>query len=265
MNYTDPSGRKPDSAEVDHLFEGTQYGTAERVMGLSQAILNSAQQYNPPFARLSVDNFAAIMVAVILNEQANHLGMGRGGTFAINIWEMCQWTWEFTDGLHGGNRWLEMTTGRESLSIGLVNFRVGTLREIQRGELPANEEEQRPTVLGGFDFGTKPLSNQLPQGHPDLRVGETSLLFDDTFSVQLLAANHHRALLAMQIAGMSFESLEQTVKSVSAWGNVGIVTPKLIQDNPKARRYGEVTWSKFTRAQNIVALMHQSGGSSSSW
>jgi len=251
--------RDPHRVELEQLFAGTRWGTIDRIMGLGSVILGTAKTYNPAFALRTTDEYAAIMVALLLNERGNPKEQQYGpvlSNLGLNAWNMCELgveTFRFHLGLEffAGFESLENEKGIKSLSIGLINTRNTVLRNIMNGIVPARDTERRPEQQVDFGF-----SGAL-QGAPPVNVpGEAALRMHDPFSVVLLGAQVKSALYAMQALQLPF-TLERVVKSVAGYHYTNRVHPDIIKEHAPTQKYANDAWAKYGRAERIVELMHQ--------
>ena len=248
--FGDTCGRtKPNPID---FFADTRPGTRERIFAQGSAIRSSAQRHNPPFSGLSHDQFAAIMVSIIMNEQ-----QAAAPEIVLDILDCLQ---EFA-----------VDVFDMEFSVGLVNFRLSVVGEIISATLPQNNEDGRPQVstvplapIQGIDNGTifielAPWQMDSVYGPNLVEVPATTanealsrIIADDALAIEFLATNLERGVYAMKQAGLLGISEERTVKSLAAWHNKGIVSPSLIDRNNEATSYAQSSWKYYTQGAHGV-------------
>jgi hypothetical protein len=200
---------------------------------LRPAIIAAARRHNrPELSGMSDYDFAVLIAQIMYNE---HFGW-----FEERVTPAQVFTPLYEDLQRETN-----AAGLSNLSVWPANIRPSVAVEILRRELPLPRSTSVMTVPIAVAGSRIDLKDYRSQAGLFTAVNEE--ISQPTLAVEYLAANLERGLYRAQIEGVPV-----TWRTLAAWHNQGIVSPRDIRDNPTASDYLRRCSAYLGRARALI-------------
>lgn len=191
---------------------------AEQMRQLRPVILQAAQRHNrPEISHMTDQEFAAVIALILYNENF--------GSFEDRFASVRPLTPLYQQLQVEANEF-----SGSNFSVWPANLRPSVALEILRQEVPVPAPTTvitRPITVTGSKIDINSY-----QSEAELYAAITREINDPVLAVSYLAANLERGLYRAQ-----YEGVPVTWRTLAAWHNQGIVSPKDIRRNPTARSY----------------------------
>jgi hypothetical protein len=206
---------------------------ARQMRSLRPAILEAARRHNrPELSHMTDREFAVVIALVLYNENF--------GSLEDRLPPLRPLTPFYQEAQFGLN-----TLGGGDLSVWPANLRPSVALEILRHELPVPDPKR--VITEPIDVAGSLVNPDAYQSRQALYAALTEEIADPTMAVEYLAANLERGLYRAR-----FEGVPVTWRTLAAWHNQGIVSPRDIRDNPTARDYVRRTSAYVAAAYALI-------------
>jgi hypothetical protein len=206
---------------------------AIEMRSLRPTIIAAARRHNrPELSGMSDYDFAVLIAQIMYNE---HFGW-----FEERVAPVQAFTPLYQDLQRETN-----AAGLANLSVWPANIRPSVAIEILRHEVPlprSTNVMSVPIAVAGSKIDLKSHRSQA-----GLYTAVTDEISQPRLAVEYLAANLERGLYRAQIEGVPV-----TWRTLAAWHNQGIVSPRDIRDNPTARDYLRRCSAYFGTARALI-------------
>jgi hypothetical protein len=206
---------------------------AAEMRSLQPAIIAAARRHNrPEISGMSDYDFAVLIAQVMYNE---HFGW-----FEERVTPVQVFTPLYQDLQRETN-----AAGLSNMSVWPANIRPSVAIEILRRELPLPRSTSVMTVPVAVAGSRIDLRSY--QSKAGLYMAVNEEISQPALAVEYLAANLERGLYRARIEGVPV-----TWRTLAAWHNQGIVSPRDIRDNPTARDYLRRCSAYLGRARALI-------------
>jgi hypothetical protein len=207
---------------------------ARQMLALRPAILEAARRHNhPELSGMSDYDFAVVIALVLYNENF--------GSLEDRVPSLRPLTPYYQDAQIGLNE-----LGGVNLSVWPSNLRPSVALEILRRQVPVPAPTSVLTesiVVAGSHVNPGDYASQ-----DVLYAALTREIADPRLAIEYLAANLERGLYRA-----NFEGTPITWRTLAAWHNQGVVTPRDIRANPTASDYLRRTSAYLATARALIA------------
>jgi hypothetical protein len=208
---------------------------AAEMRALQPAILAAAQRHNrPELSHMSDYDFAVVIAQIMYNE---HFGW-----FEEQVTPVQAITPLYEDLQRETN-----AAGLSDLSVWPANIRPSVAIEILRHQLPLPHSTSVLTVPVGV-AGSR-IDPQRYQSQAALYAAISKEISQPALAVEYLAANIERGLYRAQVEGVPV-----TWRTLAAWHNQGIVSPRDIRNNATASDYLRRCSAYLGKARALIDL-----------
>lgn len=211
---------------------------AAEMQRLRPAILAAARRHNrPELSGMSNQDFATVIAQILYNENF--------GWFEERVIPVQAITPIYEDLQRETN-----AVGLSNLSVWPANIRPSVAIEILRREVPLPRSTSFVTVpvaVAGSQIDLRRLTSQ-----PMLYAAVSNEISQPALAVEYLAANLERGLYRAR-----FEGVPVTWRTLAAWHNQGIVSPRDIRDNATASDYLRRCSAYLAKARALIDPPHR--------